>query len=339
VAAQYGLAALHGSAHDVGVVGYSLGGGVSFLARKHGLAASSVTAIELVTADGHHRRVTADDESDLFWALRGGGGSFGVVTAIEFRLYEHAEVYAGMMLFPWERSAELLTTWRELTETMPDEMHASLRIMQFPPLPHLPDFLRGRKLVVIEAVFLGHPVEGDAIMRPLIDLGPDVDTLGTKPVAELQSLHMDPPEPVPGASDYAMLDDLTPEAIDTLVELAGPGSESPLLSVELRLLGGELSRPRDEHGARGTFPGRYMLFLVGMAPTPEMKAAVLAHAARLVNALSDLHSESGYMNFSEKPIDSAELFDDESYSRLRAVKAGYDPEDLFRSNHPVPPAR
>jgi FAD binding domain/Berberine and berberine like len=338
-AAAHGLAPLAGSAHDVGVVGYTLGGGLSFLSRKHGLAANSVTAIEIVTADGEFRRVTSDQDPDLFWALRGGGGSFGVVTAIEFRLYDYAEVYAGMMLFPWERAGEVLHAWRELTLDLPDEMHASARIMQFPPLPQLPEFLRGRKLLVIETAYLGAASAGEAFMRPLIELGPELNTLATVPSAALQDLHMDPPGPVPGASDHAMLDDLTPAALDTVIELAGPGSGSPLLSVELRLLGGALARPSETDGARGAFPGRYMLFMVGMAPTPEAKAAVGAHAARIVGALDGLHSDSQYLNFSEQPGDTARFFDEERYGRLRAVKAGYDPDDMFRSNHPVAPAR
>jgi hypothetical protein len=152
-------------------------------------------------------------------------------------------------------------------------------------------------------------------------------------------LHMDPPEPVPGASDYAVLDELTPAALDVILELAGPGSESPLLSVELRQLGGAVAEPRPEHGARGTLPGQYVMFGVGLAMSPEAKAAIEGHAGRLAAALSDNHAESGYLNFAEASTDPASLFDDEAYGRLRAVKAGYDPEDLFRANHAIPPAR
>jgi FAD/FMN-containing dehydrogenase len=336
---EHGLAALAGSSHDVGVIGYTLGGGLSFLARKHGLAANSVTAIELVTADGEFRRVDADSDPDLFWALRGGGGSFGAVTAIEIRLYDYATVYAGMLAFPWERSAEVLHAWRELAPTLPDEMTTVGRILQFPPIPDLPDFLRGRQLVVVEAVYLGDEADGAELLRPLVELGAEIDTLATIPAAGLQMLHMDPPEPVPGASDYAMLDDLPADALDTLIELAGPGSDSPLLSVELRQLGGAVARPQDGHGARGTFPGRYLMFAVGMAMSPDMKAAVEAHASRLAAALSDHHSASGYLNFAEAPMDAAGLYDDHSYARLREVKAAYDAGDLFRSNHPIPPAR
>src|SRR4051795_729259 len=320
---EHGLAALAGSSHDVGVVGYTLGGGLSFLARKHGLAANSVTAVELVTADGEFRRVDADNDPDLFWAVRGGGGSFGAVTAIEFRLYPYAQVYAGMLVFPWERAAEVLHAWRELVPTLPDEMTTVGRILQVPPLPDIPEAFRGRQLVVVEAIHLGDEPEGAELLKPLTELGPEISTLATIPGAGLQMLHMDPPEPVPGASDYAMLDDFPADAVDRLVELAGPGSDSPLLSVELRQLGGAIAEPRPEHGARGTFPGRYIMFAVGMVMAPEMKAVIEGHAGRIVEALREHRSESGYMNFAERSVDAADHFDEESYGRLRAIKAGY----------------
>ena len=336
---EHGLAALSGSSHDVGVAGFTLGGGLSFLSRKHGLAANSVTAIELVTADGEFRRVDADSDADLFWALRGGGGNFGAVTAIEFRLYDIAEVYAGMLAYPWELASEVLHTWRDIVESTTDETTTVGRIVQLPDLPDLPPFLRARKLVLVEVVHLGDEESGAALIQPLRDLGPEIDTVATIPTAGLQMLHMDPPEPVPGASDYAMLDDLPHDAIDTVVELAGPGSGSPLLSLEFRQLGGAIAEARPEHGARGTFPGAFLMFGVGMVMGPGAKEAIEGHAGRIVEALSGHHSESGYLNFAELAVDPASLYDEASYGRLRAIRAGYDPKDLFRANHAIPPAR
>ena len=137
-AAEHGLAALAGSAPDVGVAGYTLGGGLSWLARSHGLAANSVVAIEVVTADGVLRRVDETHEPELFWALRGGGGSFGVVTAIEFRLYPITEVYAGVLFFPLDRAAEVLEAWRQWLPSVPDSVTSVGRILRFPPIPDLP---------------------------------------------------------------------------------------------------------------------------------------------------------------------------------------------------------
>ena len=143
-AAKHGLAALAGSSPDVGVVGYTLGGGLSWLARKHGIGANHVTAIELVTASGDFVRTDWANEPDLFWALRGGGGSFGIVTAIEFELLPLAEVYAGILWFPVDRAAEILKSWRAWTDDLPDEMTSVGRILQFPPIPQIPEPVRGQ---------------------------------------------------------------------------------------------------------------------------------------------------------------------------------------------------
>src|SRR6266498_987435 len=224
-AAEHGLAALAGSSPDVGVVGYSLGGGLSWLARKHGLATNSITAVELVTADGRLVRADADNEPELFWAVRGGGGNFGVVTSIDFRLYPITEV---------------LTAWQEWTETVPDEMTSVGRLLNIPPLPEVPEPLRGRSVVVVEAIYIGDEAEGAELLAPLRALAPEIDTVAIMPASALQTLHMDPEEPVPGIGDGMMLDRLTPEAIAKLVDVVGP--DSPLLSVEVRHLGGELGR-------------------------------------------------------------------------------------------------
>ena len=149
---ELGLAALHGSSPDVGIAGYSLGGGMGWLARKHGLQTNSVTAFELVTADGHLVRTDAVHEPDLFWALRGGNGNFGVVTAIEFEVYPYAELYAGALFFPFARTREVLHAWRELLPALPDELMTWAAILHFPPDPALPEALRGGSFAVVWAV-------------------------------------------------------------------------------------------------------------------------------------------------------------------------------------------
>jgi FAD/FMN-containing dehydrogenase len=338
-AAEHGLAGLSGSAGDVGVVGYTLGGGIGWLGRRYGLAANSVLAVELVTADGRHVRADADHESDLFWAVRGGGGSFGIVTAIEFALYPVAEVYAGALFFPFERGAEVLDAWRAWTKGTPPELTSAARLMQFPPIPDLPEHLRGRSFVVVEAVFLGSEEAGAELIRPLRQLGPDTDTFATIPASELRHLHMDPPHPVPGAGDGMTLAGLSREGIDALVEAAGPGSGSPLLSVELRQLGGAFAEASPGHGAVGTLDAEFALFAVGMAPTAAADAAVRAHVGAVKEKLAAWEDDRGYFNFADGPRDGAGLFPQETYRALQAVKAVHDPGELFRASHPVRPAR
>jgi FAD/FMN-containing dehydrogenase len=336
-AAEHGLAALAGSSPDVGVVGYSLGGGISWLARRYGLAANSVTALELVNADGKLVRTDADNESDLFWALRGGGGSFGVVTALEFQLYPIAEVHAGALFFPLERGKEVLRAWRNWIEDVPDEVTSVGRFLQFPPIPAIPEPLRGGSFVVVEATSLLDEAATDELLRPLRELGPAVDTFATVPIERLSSLHMDPEHPVPGAGDGMLLRDFPEDAIDAIVAAAGAGSGSPLLSVEVRHLGGALGRMQPGHGALATIEAGFALFAVGMAMTPELGAAVRAHIEIVQAALASWDAGRDYLNFTERRERGERLFGSTTYRRLQTVKGKVDPEDVFRSNHPVRP--
>jgi FAD/FMN-containing dehydrogenase len=334
-AAEHGLAALAGSSPDVGVVGYSLGGGISWLARRYGLAANSVTAVELVDADGEIVRADAHNEPELFWALRGGGGSFGVVTALEFQLYPITEVYAGVLFFPIERGAEVLRAWRQWIEDVPDEVTSVGRYLQFPPIPDIPEPLRGGSFVVVEATSLLGESATDELLRPLRALGPAMDTFATIPVQRLSSLHMDPEHPVPGVGDGMLLHDFPEEAIDAIVAAAGAGSGSPLLSVEIRHLGGALSRMQAGHGALATIEARFALFAVGISMTPELGAAMRAHIELVHAALASWDAGRDYLNFTERRERGERLFGKSTYSRLQNVKAQVDPGDVFRSNHPV----
>ncbi|WP_228488961.1 FAD-binding oxidoreductase [Raineyella fluvialis] len=196
-AAPHGLAALHGSSPDVGVCGFSLGGGLGWYARKLGLACNALTAVELVTAGGDLVRADAHHHADLFWGVRGGGGNFGVVTALEFRLFPIADAYAGMLLWDLARAEPVLRRWAAWSAAAPDEVTTSLRFLRFPPLPDLPDFLRGRRLVVIDGAVLGDDAYGADIIAPLRELGPEMDTFGRTPAAALSRLHMDPEGPTP----------------------------------------------------------------------------------------------------------------------------------------------
>ena len=335
---EHGLLALGGSAPDVGVVGYSLGGGLSWLGRKYGLAANHVLAADVVTADGELRHVNAEHDPDLFWALRGGGGSFAVVTALEFRLFPIAEIYAGAMLWPAERAPEVMHAWREWTQTVSDDVTTSARILQFPPIPDIPEPLRGRAFVAVDGAVAGDPQEASGVVEPLRALGPEIDTFTAIPAPGLQHIHMDPEAPVPGQTDHMMLPASPPAALDALLEVADPASGSPLLMAELRHLGGALASAPSDAGALGALDGEYQYFAVGIPMGPDVAAAIETHHARTRAALAPFASGSAYANFTERPVDTATLYDADAYRRLRKVKAAYDPEDLFRSNHPIPAA-
>jgi FAD/FMN-containing dehydrogenase len=216
-----GLAALHGSSRTVGVTGYSLGGGLGWLGRKHGLQANAITAIELVTADGELRRIDHDNEADLFWAVRGGGGNYGIVTALEFDLFETPEIYAGALFYPYERASEVAHAWHEwVSAGLPEEMTTWLKLMQFPPLEELPEMLRGKSFTIVQTAYLGNERDGAELVRPLTDLGPDMNTFAPVEPGALSHLAMDPEDPVPYVFSGRLLSDVSDAGIDTLLETA-----------------------------------------------------------------------------------------------------------------------
>ncbi len=329
-AAEHGLMALQGSAHDVGVVGYSLGGGVSFLSRKHGLAAERLRAVEIVTGDGVLRRVTADSEPDLFWALRGGGGNFGIVTAIEIELLERDSIYAGALFFPMDQAGRMLSEWRNWIVGLPEEMTSVVSLRNFPPMPELPDFLRGQSYAIVEAYWLGTPEEGDRLLAPLRALGPVIDTVDIVDPVGLLEVHMDPPGPVPGAGDHTMLGSFDEATIARLVEAAPAGPEGPLM-VEIRHAGGALSRREEGCGALGAIEGEFIAFYVDILPTPELAPVVEAKLTRVREALDPDDVGSNYLNFAERSVDPASIFG-ERLGRLREIRDRFE-GGLFQANH------
>ena len=337
---DHGLAGLHGSSPDVGIAGYSLGGGMGWLARKYGLQTNSVTAMELVTADGRIVRTDADHEPELFWALRGGGGNYGVVTAIEFTVYPVEELYAGAMFFPFERSGEVLHAWRELLPSLPEEMMTWANLMHFPDAPFVPEPVRGGSFAIVMAAHLGTEDEGRALLRGVRERGPLIDTFAMVPPSELGELAMDPPDPLPLASTHRMLGELPAEAIDRLLAAAGPGSPAgtSVALLQLRHMGGALARATPGAGARATLPGEVALFSLGV-PVDDASAAALEASLAAVHAAVDRYGVGDYPNFVEEPADASAFFDAATWARLREVKALYDPTDLFKGNHHVPPAQ
>ncbi len=308
-AAAYGLAPLAGSAGDVGVVGYTLGGGLSWLGRKHGLACNSVVAIELVTADARHVRVDAARDPELFWALRGGGGQFGVVTAIEFELHPVEALQGGALLWPVERAEEIFAAWRDWTATVPEEVTSLCRIVNVPG---------GPSFVVVEAAILG---DAD-VLAPLRALEPDLDMVAPMSPADLIEIHNDPKEPVPGMTGHRLLTEAPDDAIAELVAHAS----TSLVAIELRHLGGALGRTSVCHGALAGLQGEFSLFAVGIVPDAEAAMTVDVALGRLTQAMASWDAGLAFRNFSER---RARFFDGHAAHRLRTLKAQVDGDDLF----------
>ena len=334
-AGRHGLAALAGSSPSVGVAGYTLGGGLGWLARRYGLAANSVTAAELVTPDGDLFRADAEHELDLFWAIRGGGGSVGVVTALEMRLYPVGELYAGDLFFPIQRTAEVLHAWREWAATVPDEVTSIAHLVRLPPLPQVPEPLRGRSFIVLEAACLGDAITGAALTGPLRRLGPELDTFAMIPAAALGQLNLDPEQPLPNLGDGAFLADLPAAAVDALVAAVGPDAGPALASVEIRHLGGALARPAAGGGAQPSVDANYVLFAAGATPTPGLVSAVREQVHAVKHALAPWHASYDYYNFRQTAAPASAVLPPASYGRLQEIKAAYDPDRVIVSTHPV----
>jgi FAD/FMN-containing dehydrogenase len=335
-ASEAGLAPLSGSSRTVGVAGYSLGGGMGWLARKHGLQTNALTAVEIVTADGELRRIDHDNETDLFWAIRGGGGNYGVVTALEFELFEAPEVYAGALFFPYERASEVMHTWHELVARgLPDEITTVARVYQFPPIPDLPEFLSGKSFTVVQAAYLGNEADGAELMRPITELGPDMNTFGMVAPAALGHLAMDPEDPVPAETATRLLANSNQNTIDAFLGAAGPGSGSQLVSVELRSMGGALARRAEGAGARATLQGDYVMFAVGAVMDPAARDAVAAQAEGVSRALLPWDAGMAYANFVEQSTDARLFYDEDTYRLLRALRTQWDPSGLFLANHEI----
>ncbi|MDL5351291.1 FAD-binding oxidoreductase [Microbacterium sp. zg-YB36] len=324
--APHGLTALHGSAGDVSVVGYSLNGGVSFYARAHGLAVGSVREVQLVTADGALVRASADEHSDLFWAVRGGSGAFGVVVSVEIDLLPYPDVFAGMLLWDVSHAARVSHAWAQWTAAAPESVTTALRILHLPPMPELPPFLSGRSLVVIDGAIVETDAAASALLEPLRALSPEIDTFARIPAAGLVEIHMDPPAPTPSVSAHAVLGGLPAEAVDAFVAAANtPG----VFVAELRHIGGAVARPAAGGGALSAIVGEYVVQGIGMAPMPDAVPMVDAAVRATVAALAPWHTDAVALTF----IDVADADATPAYGagleRLRQLKAEHDPQGVF----------
>jgi hypothetical protein len=333
---EHGLSFLPGSSPNVGVTGYTLGGGLSWLGRRYGFACNRVAAIEAVDAQGELRTVDAENDSDLFWALRGGGGGYAVVTALQLELLPIAEIYAGALLFPAEVGAAAVRTYRDWAAGLPDEVTSVVRFLTPPPIPDVPEPLRGTPLLTIDAACIGGQAEGEATIAPLREIGePIMDTFEWMPTAGLSRIHMDPENPVPGIGEGMTVRDLPDEAIDAFVSAAGPESGSPLLLSELRHLGGALGRPVEDSGALSHLDADFVMFSIGMPMTPELAEAIPAQLKRIEETMSPWAAGGGYYNFAEGPCDVDAILPPAVCDRLGEVKRKWDPEGRIIANHAV----
>ncbi|MGA5701766.1 FAD-binding oxidoreductase [Peterkaempfera bronchialis] len=340
--APYGLAPLSGSNPDVGAVGYTLGGGIGLLGRRYGFAADHIRRLDVVTADGQLRQATADREPDLFWALRGGKDNFGVAVSMEIDLVPVATLLGGGLYFPGEAADDVLHGYAEWTRTVPEEMSSSLQLIRYPDLPMLPEPLRGRYVAHLRIAWSGPEEQGRRWVRPLRELGPLLmDTVRLLPYREVGTIHHEPPLPVAAYDRNTALRALDPAAVDTLLDLAGPQADAPII-LEIRHQGGAYSRPPAVPNAVGGRDAAYMLFSTHILEPDRLEEIRYAHGG-LHDKLRPWSTGGAFVNFfgidDATPDTVRTAYHPADYRRLAALKAAWDPGNLFRLNYNIPPAR
>lgn len=335
--APHGLTAPHGSAGTVGVVGYLLRGGISFYGREHGLAVNSVRAIELVTADGDLRRVDADNDPELFWALRGGGGGFGVVTAIEVDLFATTSVVTGTAFWPAVHARTLLSLWEKWCRDAPTAVSTSFRLLNLPPFPDIPPELTGGTMVCVDGVILGADAVAqryaDDLLAPLRAVAePVMDTWHATTTHAVLETHMDPDEPVPAQGDHFLITELGEEGIAEFLRVLGEGSGSPLVMAGLRQLGGAMAVPDPEGGALTHLDAAYVYSGAGIPMDPEVAATIAEHLALARSALSRWDTGQTAPTFVESAVQPQGHLSAADIERVDAVRSRIDPRGLFRGD-------
>lgn len=331
--APYGLAPLCGSSSHVGVVGYTLAGGLGLFARRYGYAADHVRALHLVAADGRILVVDAMREPELFWAVRGGQGNFGVVTSLEIELVPVTTFHAGGIYFPGAAAAEVLHAYRDWTATLPDETTTSIAILRLPPLPQIPEPLRGQVVVHLRFVHLGGADEGARLLAPMRAAATAiVDQVADMPITAADAIFQDPTDPQPGWHRGVLLTELNAQMVDRILAVAGPQADVPLAVVELRHLGGALSRPAEPANA---VPARGAAYLLNvLAPMlPGLEEVVPACAAAVIEAAEPFTTPGVLLSYAGRatPEQVRAGWAEPERTRLMRVKATYDPGNRFRS--------
>jgi len=335
---EHGLATTGGRVSTTGVAGLTLGGGSGWLERKHGLTCDSLVSVDLVTADGREVTASADENPELFWALHGGGGNFGVATSLEFQLHAVGPtVLAGLMLWPGDDAAGVARAYRDLALSAPDALGSGLVMLTGPPEPFIPEHLQGTTLAAFAVLWSGDADEGQDVIRPWRDLSPAVDLVGPMPYAEFQCMIDDPP----GLQNYWTADyhdELPDEALDVFLKY-GFERQSPFAQQILVPWGGEIARVAEDATPMTNRDVSWITHPFALWEDPSDTDANIAWARGFRRDIAHYATGGAYLNFigdeGEDRIRAA--FGEEKYNRLAAVKAEWDPTNVFRGNQNIKP--
>lgn len=337
-AAPFGLAPLCGSSPTVSVVGLTLGGGMGPVGRTFGFAADRVTAAQIVTADGKILEVNEEVEPELFWALRGGKCSVGIITELEFGLMELSDYYGGAIYYPAQSAAAVLNAFQAWAPTLPEEVSTSVALLRLPDMEGVPPPLRGNFCVSLRYVHVGSDERGAELLEPMRAAGePLMDLVRRTPYSAIASVHQDPEDPMPAWDRSLLLKELPPAAISALLEVAGPQVELPLIMVELRLMGGALSRPQGTPNAVGGRDAAFSLGVIGAFP-PPLRGAVTAAGSAVMSAVEPWSTGGTQINFQGDAATYEEVqraWPKETWARLRELKQRLDPDERFSFGYPV----
>ena len=337
-AAPYGLAGVSGSSSSVGVVGYSLGGGMGSLGRQYGFGADRVLGIELVTADGRIRQVDATTEPDLFWAVRGGKGNFGVVTSLEIGLVPVTTIYGGAVFFSAASARDVLHSFRTWAPTLPDRSSTSVALVNLPPAEDLPEPLRGRYVVMLRFAHNGSDTEGAELLAPMLEAGEVLlSGVGALPYTNADAIHQDPTDPLPVWEKGALLRELPCEAVDALLAVAGPDTNTILTMVEVRLMGGALGRQPNLPNAVAGREGAFTLLALGVL-RPGIEDVVPDVGAGILEAMAPWSTGTSLLNWlgeTTTPAEVARAWKPDVHRRLIEIKRAVDPGNVFRFGHAI----
>lgn len=339
-AQAHGLATPLGINSTTGVAGLTLGGGFGWLSRKYGMTVDNLLAVDMVMADGSRLRASAEENEDLFWGVRGGGGNFGIVTSFEFQLHPVGpEVLSGLIVFPFEAARSVLEQFARFTEKMPDELNVWLVTRKAPPLPFLPPEVHGKEIVVLALCYAGDPAEGERLIAPLRKFGKVLgEHVGVQPFAAWQQAF--DPLLTKGARNYWKSHNfsrLGDEAIDTIIEYAGR-LPSPQCEIFVGTIGGQTERVAPEAMAYSSRDARYVMNVHGRWDSAAEDERGIAWAREFFRKAAPFASGGAYINFlTQDETDRIEFAYGKTYERLVALKKKYDPTNFFRMNQNIRP--
>jgi FAD/FMN-containing dehydrogenase len=339
-AQEHGLATTGGRVSTTGVAGFTLGGGSGWLERSLGLACDNLISVDLVTAAGDAVTASEKQNPDLFWALHGGGGNFGVATSFEFALHPVGPmVLAGLMMWPGDAGHDVSRVYRDLASGMPDELGSGLIFLTGPPEPFVSEHLQGTTLCAMAVCWSGDLAEGEAAIAPFRALGPEVDLVGPMPYADFNSMIDDPP----GFRNYWSADyhdDFPDEALEVFVKY-GFERRSPLTQQLMVPWGGAIARVPDDATPMTKRDVEWITHPFAVWESPADDAANIDWVRAFRRDIDQYATGGVYLNFvgdeGEDRVRAA--YGDAKYGRLAAIKAEYDPDNVFRGNQNIKPAR